>query len=48
VDAELLADRLPWYVTRFVGRERDRRARGHVEPAYWSTSGGGGLGKTRW
>jgi hypothetical protein len=48
VDAELLADRLQWYVTRFVGRETEiaeleamwsRRAAQHLGVGDWGRLG---------
>ena len=49
VDAELVADRLPSYVTRFVGREAEiAELETMVEPGGLVTiCGVGGLGKTR-
>jgi hypothetical protein len=42
VDAELLADRLPWHVTRFVGRETETaELEAMWSRACWSTSGVG-------
>jgi hypothetical protein len=49
VDAELLADRLPWHVTRFVGRETETaELEAMWSRACWSTSGGGDWGRLGW
>jgi ATP/maltotriose-dependent transcriptional regulator MalT len=48
VDQELFADRLPTYLTRFVGRKRELADLTALSPARLLTiCGVGGLGKTR-